>query len=77
MEDGSAAAVSADDVDAEFAAVVHVDGVVWVLVFAYADCAGLPLVKPEGVWDEFFHAGLQDGFVDCHVHESVVCFEGD
>jgi hypothetical protein len=33
------------------------------------------LVEPERVGDEVFDAACEDGFVDCHVHESVVCFK--
>jgi len=52
-----------------------VDFLLWVLVFADADCAGLPLVKTERVGDEVFCAAGEDGFADCHVHVGVVDFK--
>ena len=47
------------------------------LVFADADCAGLPLVKAERVGDEVLDAAGEDGFVYCHVGVGVVCLEWD
>jgi len=51
VENCSSTAYASDDVYAHFAAVIHVQFVLWVLVFADADCAGVPSVKPKRVWD--------------------------